>query len=212
MHMSWAEGFLLVYDVTNPETLDLLQNLKEKIEAARQRRSKQSSNKYAMVVVGNKSDLEVNCGWKVRHEFASEIASRIGAHSHVMCSARQSEESTIRFAFDELCREVVRIRSCNQNVSLGQRRRRSLAQVRQGLKMLVYTGKSKQNQTGSRNKSPQMKGETSSACNYNYKHLKKGNATIMSAPVVNSSQDHNIFLSLFNDSDYKKSREADFCN
>ena len=208
MHMSWAEGFLLVYDVTNPESLDLLQNLKDKIEAARQRRTKQST-KYAMVVVGNKSDLEVNCGWKVRHELASEVASRIGAHSHVMCSARQSEERTIRFAFDELCREVVRMRGCAQNA--GQRRRRSLAQVRQGLKMLVYTGKSKQ-QAGSR-KSPPTKGESSSACNYNYRNLKKGNATIMSAPVINSSQEHNIFLSLFNDgSEYKKSREVDFCN
>jgi len=204
VHMTWAEGFLVVYDITNLKTLNHLEKLKKKIELTKQ------NNNYAIVVVGNKTDLE-HCR-AVEQEYASQIASRIGASSHVMCSACGSE-STIRFVFDELCREVAGLRQ-KTGFQKPERRRRSLAQVRQGLKMLVYTGKSKQvspghnkptnnigtNKTNTDSCSPSGSNKSSS--------LRKGrqNATIMSAPVINSD-DHNIFLSLFHDADHKRGKE-----
>ena len=226
VHMSWAEGFLVVYDITSPQTLGHLEKLKKQIESTKKH---PSSGTYAMVVVGNKIDLE-HCR-SVEQEYASQIASRIGASSHVMCSACGSE-STIRFVFDELCREVARLRRQRSSppppppFQKPERRRRSLAQVRQGLKMLVYTGKkhpSSQNRTPVGCGQVPCKGGSSpgngggggggGVRQFNFRNGKQprgSNAMIMSAPVINNSasaDDNNIFLSLFNESDYKKAKD-----
>ena len=96
-----------------------------------------------MVVVGNKADLEHFR--EVEREKAERITTQLSAACHVDCSACGSEAS-VRYAFDELCREVAQFR--HQTTHKRERRRSSLSTMRQNLKNLVQPGKSKNNSSG----------------------------------------------------------------
>nr|CAB3265526.1 ras-related and estrogen-regulated growth inhibitor [Phallusia mammillata] len=128
-----AEGFILVYDITKPGSMRKVEEIKKRLEAVRV-----GARFLPLVIVGNKSDLEH--ARSIDREKARALAMRLGAVDHVDCSACGSERN-IRFAFDEICREVANVR--HRSAQKRERRRSSLSQVRQGLKMLVHTGKTK---------------------------------------------------------------------
>ncbi|XP_026692347.2 ras-related and estrogen-regulated growth inhibitor [Ciona intestinalis] len=130
-HIVWAEGFMMVYDVTNQDSLLKIEQIKERLDSVR------STKILTMIMVANKTDME-HCR-TVGREQADALAARLSC-GHVECSAC-GPEAEVRFAFDELCREVALARQ--QSAKKRERRRSSLSQVRQGLKMLVQTGKAK---------------------------------------------------------------------
>ena len=128
---------MFVYDVTNMESINRVEQFKKRLDAAR------SSRGFSMIVVGNKADLE-HCR-EVKRDKAELVISRLSAACHVDCSAC-GPEVNVRYAFDELCREVALARQ--QLPPKRDRRRSSLSTVRQGLKNLVQTGKTKSNSIG----------------------------------------------------------------
>uniref|UniRef100_H2Z360 small monomeric GTPase n=1 Tax=Ciona savignyi TaxID=51511 RepID=H2Z360_CIOSA len=95
-HIRWAEGFMMVYDVTNPDSLLKVEQIKQRLDTVR------STKILTMIMVANKTDLE-HCR-TVAREQADAMAVRLSC-GHVDCSAC-GPETNVRFAFDELCREV----------------------------------------------------------------------------------------------------------
>ena len=187
----WAEGFMLVYDITNEESVNQMEHIKKKIESIR------SSRSFCMVVVGNKTDLE-HCR-EVRREKAEHIASRLSAAYHVDCSAC-GPAIQVRNAFDELCRQVALMRQ--QSAQKRERRRSSLSQVGRGLKMLVQTGKSKSHgpaSSGSENGTTSPVGAVrQSSSSGNKKGSKFGASSsytsLVSAPILNGLPEENPFF------------------
>jgi len=199
---------MFVYDITNEETVDQIEQLKKKIESIRKSRS------FCMVIVGNKSDLE-HCR-EVKREKAEHIASKLSAACHVDCSAC-GPENQVRNAFDELCRQVARLRQ--RSAQKRERRRSSLSQVGRGLKMLVQTGKSKNHVAST---SSSESGATSPVNNgrqiTNNSILKKSGkfgssasyTSLVSAPILNGlPEEQNPFFPSYADDVYeKKSRKS----
>ena len=198
---------MFVYDITNEESVNQIEQLKRRIESIRKSRS------FCMVIVGNKSDLE-HCR-EVKREKAEHIASKLSAACHVDCSAC-GPETDVRNVFDELCRQVASLRQ--QSAQKRERRRSSLSQVGRGLKMLVQTGKSKNHVAST---SSSESGATSPVSNgrqiTNNSVLKKGKfsssssyTSLVSAPILNGlPEEQNPFFSSFADDTYdRKSRKS----
>ena len=198
---------MFVYDITNEDSVNQIENLKKKIESIR------SSRTFCMIVVGNKTDLE-HCR-EVKREKAEHIASKLSAACHVDCSACGPEHQ-VRNAFDELCRQVASLRQ--QSAQKRERRRSSLSQVGRGLKMLVQTGKSKNHtpntstvETGTT--SPVGNGRQLSNNNISKKSGKFGTSSsytsLVSAPILNGLPEENpFFRSFMDDTSDKKSRKS----
>lgn len=137
----WAEGFIIVYDVANLKSFDSVAPAKDKIEKIK------SARNMSFIVIGNKTDLN-HCR-VVNSERAEKLCNKLTA-GHFECSAcgANDHEQTIIIweAFEELCREIQQRRRLNSQSRI--RRRSSLSQVKQGLKMLVTPNKSKNSSNG----------------------------------------------------------------
>lgn len=194
---------MFVYDITNKKSVNRVEQLRKKIDIVR------SSNPFVMIVVGNKADLEHIRD--VEREKAELVTNRLSAVCHVDCSAC-GPEVNVRYAFDELCREVAQFRQ--QTTHKRERRRSSLSTVRQGLKNLVQTGKTK-------NSSGLDSGSSSPVIGANGRvgpGLKKSSrycapsspySSLISAPALNDlPEECDHFASIYSDDSDKKSRKS----
>ncbi|CAK8692315.1 ras-related and estrogen-regulated growth inhibitor-like [Clavelina lepadiformis] len=205
-HIRWAEGFMFVYDITNPESVQKIEQFQKRLESVR------SSRNFSMVVVGNKADLE-HCR-EVNREKIECLVSRLSILCHVDCSACGPEMS-VRFAFDELCREVAHLRM--RSAQKRERRRSSLSQVRQGLKMLVQTGKTKNHPISTPNSGNNSPVGVSNGKSTSNNNSRRGSrfvpsspySSLMSAPILNDlPEESNCFFDIFSDDSDKKSRKS----
>lgn len=197
---------MIVYDVTKRESLSKVEVIKRQIETIR------SGCKFLpLVIVGNKTDLEHS---RTVDETKARAQARSLEAQHVGCSACGSERD-VRFAFDELCREVARVRQ--RLAQKRERRRSSLSQMRQGLKMLVQT-KTKSSYNGtpaSGNSSPI--GGLNGRCLNNNNSRKAGKfsqsspfSTLVSPPLLNDlpEEDSLQYMSLIMKDDQRQDRDS----
>ena len=203
-HIRWAEGFMFVYDVTNLDSISRVEQFKKRLDAIR------SSRSFGMVVVGNKADLD-HCR-KVKQDKAKLVISRLSAACHVDCSAC-GPEIDVRYAFDELCREVAMLRQ--NSAQKRERRRSSLSTVRQGLKNLVQTGKTKSNSTLFENGSASPVGSTNGRVGLGSRRGSRFStpsspySSIISTPVLNDlPEETDAFMQTCSDDSDKKSQKS----
>ena len=190
---------MFVYDVTSSESISRVEQIKKRLDSVK------SSQNFSMIIVGNKVDLE-HCR-EVKREKAELVISKLSASCHVYCSAC-GPEIDVRYAFDELCREVALAR---QQSTHRERRRSSLSTMRQGLKNLVQTGKSKSNSiTGFENACSSPNSRSGSRRSSRYSTPGSPYSSLISAPVLNDLPEENDSLTQTDDSDKKslKSRES----
>ena len=190
---------MFVYDVTNAESISRVEQFKKRLDSVR------SSRSFSMIAVGNKADLE-HCR-EVKRDKAELVISRLSAACHVDCSAC-GPEINVRYAFDELCREVALAR---QQTAQRERRRSSLSTMRQGLKNLVQTGKTKSNSiTGFENGSSSPNSRPSSRRGSRFSTPGSPYSSLISAPVLNDLPEETDSFSHTDDSGKKspKSRES----
>jgi GTPase SAR1 family protein len=94
----WADGFLLVYSITDVNSFNDVINLKHEIVAMR------SNYRPAIFIVGNKSDLI--CERCVSKEFALQIVQELNCPLYE-CSASENYEDILQ-VFHELYNETIK--------------------------------------------------------------------------------------------------------
>lgn len=186
-------------------------------------------NSVSMLIVGNKSDLRPDLilgpkGRLISRRSGEELAKRLAASGHYECSAC-GPEAAVRNVFDELCREVVstRLRAAHHN-KMG-RRRSSLSQVRQGLKMLVNVQKASKTKSqsvsssgenspsmaaGADRKSPAVLGGRRGS-KFGLHSIHSPFATLLSAPLLNDvpeEESRNEFFESFESKNRKQHRNS----
>lgn len=108
--VSWADGFMIVFDVTKETSFESIAQIKEDLEY------KKSAKNISYVVVGNKADLEHSR--EVSPERARKLCLTIPAAYFECCACAANDNGkteSLREAFAELCREIKRRKSVSGN-------------------------------------------------------------------------------------------------
>ncbi|KAJ8249681.1 hypothetical protein COCON_G00228970 [Conger conger] len=122
-HMRWADGFVLVYDITDRGSFQDVAPLKSLVEEAKKPKS------APLVLVGNKADLEH--ARQVSTEEGERLAAELSC-AFYECSACTGGGCASE-PFLELCREVRRRRAVQGKA----RRRSSTTHVKQAINKML---------------------------------------------------------------------------
>nr|XP_039263771.1 ras-related and estrogen-regulated growth inhibitor-like [Styela clava] len=132
----WADGFMIVYDVTDQKSFDKIGQIRKDLENVK------SAKNMSYVVVGNKTDLQ-HCR-QVTIDMAEHVCINMSVAHYECCACAANDEDytiSLREAFEELCREIQHRRRLNSQAR--RRRRSSLSQVKQSFKFLVNSNKNR---------------------------------------------------------------------
>ncbi|XP_038667084.1 ras-related and estrogen-regulated growth inhibitor isoform X1 [Scyliorhinus canicula] len=122
-HMRWAEGFVLVYDITDRISFEEVISLKNFLDEIKKPKN------VTLILVGNKADLDHSR--QVTTEEGEKVATEM-ACAFYECSACTGE-GNINEAFYELCREVRR----RKMIQGKTRRRSSTTHVKQAINKML---------------------------------------------------------------------------
>eukprot|EP01099_Mayorella_cantabrigiensis_P003165 TRINITY_DN2466_c0_g1_i1.p1 TRINITY_DN2466_c0_g1~~TRINITY_DN2466_c0_g1_i1.p1 ORF type:complete len:185 (-),score=33.16 TRINITY_DN2466_c0_g1_i1:43-597(-) len=104
LYFKTYDGFILLYSITDQESLKVVEELYQEIVQVRE------VGTFPLVVVGNKSDLEVER--RVTTAAGKSVAERCGNCSFTECSAKS--QKSVDEVFYDLAQQIMRERSLKQ--------------------------------------------------------------------------------------------------